>query len=354
MLSSRFTDVGAHRARDIALDAVAVLLLWGIIAVDLATRPLAAGQSVSTVTAYLLAGAISVPFAVHRRFPVVATVLSDLALIAYALDRFTAFPGYATFALVFGVGLHVGRVRALIVYLLGAAGLIIALTLQPSGVATASSWISTVLTVTVAWLAGENLRARRLRRELELAEAQRLAQQRADEGRRAVGEERLRIARDLHDVVAHSMSVIAVQAGVAHHVIDERPELVQQLRAAGLRVDVQHLDDTGGLPAALDISAYRVVQEGLTNVLRHGGPVARLTIRLSPVMLLVEISDTGRAQGGSAPHPAELNTAGSGHGLTGIRERAALFGGTVEAGPLPEAGFRLVVELPLGPSVAAR
>ena len=216
------------RFRGPVLDAVGAGLLWSVMAVDLAERPLAPGQSASTVVAYLLAGAICAPFAVHRRFPVAAIVVSDLALAAYAIGRFSAFPGYATFALVFGVGLHVGRGRAVVVYLAGVVGLIVALALQPAGVATASSWISTVLTVTVAWLAGEHLRSLRARRQLELEEAQRLAQQRADEGRRAVSEERLRIARDLHDVVAHSMSVIAVQAGVANHVIDERPELVRQ------------------------------------------------------------------------------------------------------------------------------
>ncbi|HZA73285.1 MAG TPA: hypothetical protein VE476_10275, partial [Propionibacteriaceae bacterium] len=149
-------------------------------AVELAERPLAPGQSASTVVAYLLAGAICAPFAVHRQFPVAAIVVSDLALAAYAIERFSAFPGYATFALVFGVGLHVGHVRAVVVYLAGVVGLIVALALQPAGVATASSWISTILTVTVAWLAGEHLRSLRARRQLELEEAQRLAQQRAD------------------------------------------------------------------------------------------------------------------------------------------------------------------------------
>ena len=162
------------------------------------------------------------------RFPVTAMLVSNVALIVYSINRFSAFPGYAMFALVFGVGLHVGRGRALVAYLGGLVGLVVALRLQPAGVATASSWISTILTVTVAWLAGENLRARRSRLQQELAEGQLLAQQREDEGRRAVSEERLRIARDLHDVVAHSMSVIAVQAGVANHVIDDRPELVRE------------------------------------------------------------------------------------------------------------------------------
>jgi signal transduction histidine kinase len=387
------------RFRGPVLDAVGAVLLWSVMAVELAERPLAPGQSASTLVAYLLAGAICAPFAVHRQFPVAAIVVSDLALAAYAIERFSAFPGYATFALVFGVGLHVGRARAVVVYLAGVVGLIVALALQPAGVATASSWISTVLTVTVAWLAGEHLRSLRARRQLELEEAQRLVQQRADEGRRAVSEERLRIARDLHDVVAHSMSVIAVQAGVANHVIDERPELarqalgtievtarqglvemrrllgvlrsersdadrtdsrpaeglrdldrlLEQFRAAGLRLEVKYLAEISDLPAALDISAYRIVQEGLTNVLRHGGPIAQLSIRRSEAALQIEIRDDGRPRGSAPSAPS-----GAGHGLTGIRERAALFGGTSQAGPGPHGGFRLWVELPIGQAVESR
>jgi signal transduction histidine kinase len=397
------THLGSNRVRGAVLDGVGAGLLWIAMVVDLATRPLAPGQSAPSVVAYLLTGAIAAPFAVHRRFPVVAMLASDLALIAYSIGRLSAYPGYATFALVFGVGLHAGRGRAVVVYLGGVVGLIVALELQPAAVATASSWISTILTVTVAWLAGENLRARRARRQQELADAHRLAQQRADEGRRAVSEERLRIARDLHDVVAHSMSVIAVQAGVANHLIDERPELVrqalgtievtareglvemrrllgvlrteendgegngpgpaeglrdldrllEQFHTAGLQLKVTNSVDISGLPAALDISAYRIVQEGLTNVLRHGGSAAELTIRRSEAALLIEIQDDGRHRG-SMPSSPGSGPAGSGHGLTGIRERAALFGGTLEAGPQPHGGFRLFVELPLGQAVEPR
>jgi signal transduction histidine kinase len=307
------------------------------------------------------------------------------------------------------VALHAGRRTALVVYLLGMAGLVAALVFQPAGIATAWSWISTLLTVTVAWLAGENLKARRARRrheldeahrqaELQAEEARRLIRQQAEEERRAISEERLRIARDLHDIVAHSMSVIAVQAGVAHHILDERPEvardalgsievtarqglvemrrmlgvlrseddstdhapttpaaglrdidhLISQFRSAGLQLEVIDLDHCADLPPALDISAYRIIQEGLTNVLRHGGPVAHLDVQRSPTQLRIEIRDDGRPQD-SAP-----STSGSGHGLTGIRERAALFDGTVRAEPVPGGGFRLTVELPIGPLVAAR
>jgi signal transduction histidine kinase len=395
--------------REPVLDTTGAALLWTAMAVDLATRPLTTGQSVSTPAAYLWAAMITGPFAVHRRYPVIAVLVSDLGLIAYSLGRYSAFPGYATFAIVFAVALHAGRRTALVVYLLGMAGLVAALVFQPAGIATAWSWISTLLTVTVAWLAGENLKARRARRrheldeahrqaELQAEEARRLIRQQAEEERRAISEERLRIARDLHDIVAHSMSVIAVQAGVAHHILDERPEvardalgsievtarqglvemrrmlgvlrseddptdhapttpaaglrdidhLVSQFRSAGLQLEVIDLDHCADLPPALDISAYRIIQEGLTNVLRHGGPVAHLDVQRSPTQLRIEIRDDGRPQD-SAP-----STSGSGHGLTGIRERAALFDGTVRAEPVPGGGFRLTVELPIGPLVAAR
>src|SRR6478735_398039 len=224
--------------REPVLDTTGAALLWTAMAVDLATRPLTTGQSVSTPAAYLWAAMITGPFAVHRRYPVIAVLVSDLGLIAYSLGRYSAFPGYATFAIVFAVALHAGRRTALVVYLLGMAGLVAALVFQPAGIATAWSWISTLLTVTVAWLAGENLKARRARRrheldeahrqaELQAEEARRLIRQQAEEERRAISEERLRIARDLHDIVAHSMSVIAVQAGVAHHILDERPEVAR-------------------------------------------------------------------------------------------------------------------------------
>ena len=344
MVRSRWAAV-----REPVLDTIGAVLLWAAMAVDLATRPLAAGQAASTPAAYLWAVLIAGPFAAHRRFPLTAILVSDLGLLGYSLGRFSAFPGYATFALVFAVALHAGRRRALAVYLAGVAGLIGALALQPAGVATASSWVSTLLTVTVAWLAGENLRSRRARRQQELDEAHRLAEQRAEEARRliqqqaederrAVGAERLRIARDLHDVVAHSMSVIAVQAGAAHHVIDDRPEvaraalgsievtareglvemrrmlgvlrseddaaatapttpteglrdidrLLSHFRAAGLHLHVNDCESTADLPAALDVSAYRIIQEGLTNVLRHGGPVAQLDIQRSATQLRIE------------------------------------------------------------------
>ena len=129
--------------------------------------------------------------------------------------------------------------------------------------------------------------------------------------------------------------------------------LLEQFRSAGLQLNVKNPDEISDLPAALDISAYRVVQEGLTNVLRHGGPAVQLTIRRSEAALLIEIQDDGRPRG-STPSPVGTGPLGSGHGLTGIRERAALFGGRLEAERQPDGGFRLFVELPLGQAVEPR
>ena len=223
-----------------------------------------------------------------------------------------------------------------------------------------------------------------------LGEAARNRHKAISEGtRRAVGEEQARIARELHDVIAHSVSVIVVQAAAADDVFDERPdqaraalrsiesagrealgelrrllapvrpsadgappapqpgldrldELVAPLRAAGLEVEVRREDAQRGapLPAGVDLSAYRIVQEALTNTLRHAGAArAEVTVRALDGMLELEVVDDGRG----APGPS----AGAGRGIAGMRERAAMLGGTLEAGPLPGGGFRVHARLPL-------
>ncbi|HST64064.1 MAG TPA: histidine kinase [Mycobacteriales bacterium] len=225
-----------------------------------------------------------------------------------------------------------------------------------------------------------------------LAEAVRSRRQAIVEAsRRAVGEEQARIARELHDVIAHSVSVIVVQAAAADDVFDARPdqarsalrsieaagrealgelrhllgagvsgagpaaggssrpglaelaELTVPLRAAGLEVAVHDSSRGRVLPAAVDLSAYRIVQEALTNTLRHAHATrASVTIREVGGALEVDVSDDGNGTGGGAGT--------GGRGLTGMRERAALLGGTLDAGPLPDGGFRVRAWLPLEPA----
>jgi signal transduction histidine kinase len=268
--------------------------------------------------------------------------------------------------------------------------------------------------------------------ELRAAEKER---ERIEAARRAVGEERLRIARELHDVVAHALSVVAVQSGVGAHVIDNRPDeakriletishtsrdsldemrrllgvlraaptgpdgdhaggdllgggrlggdqlgvdqlggdtapapglaaldgLVERVTAAGVPIET-HVEGVGAaLPTGVDLAAYRIVQEALTNVLKHAGRAkAHVVVRHLPGAVQVEVVDDGRgaasharapnasgddAGSGSVNGPANGSVNGSGHGLVGMRERAALYGGALEAGPRPGGGFRVATTL---------
>lgn len=239
--------------------------------------------------------------------------------------------------------------------------------------------VSNVFFVAIVSVIGHNVRLRKEKRVQE----ERVEVLEADT---AVADERLRIARELHDVVAHAMSVVAVQAGVAAHVIDTQPEeakrmlenvratshdaldemrrllgvlrggdadlmpapglrdvddLAESLRASGVSVDVQVTGDPTGVPAGVDLTAYRIVQEALTNVLKHAGPAAtaRVTIDYSPVLVVVEVTDDGRGAGVLVE---------GGHGLLGMRERVAVFGGDLVAGAKPGGGFRVRATLPYG------
>ncbi len=233
-------------------------------------------------------------------------------------------------------------------------------------------------------------------------------QRREDEIRRRVTEERLRIARELHDVVSHSISTINVQAGVAAHVIDERPETaksalltiketsrdtLRELRGILLTIketsrdtlrelrgilnvlrqfdDVESRQPAPGLaqldllvdtaaragvpttasiegtarplPAAVDLAAYRIIQESLTNVIRHAGRAsARVTVAYEPGRVVIEVSDNGRG----AAMQSDSTGWQEGHGLAGMRERAVAVDGELDAGPQPGRGFRVRASLP--------
>jgi signal transduction histidine kinase len=218
------------------------------------------------------------------------------------------------------------------------------------------------------------------------------------DARRRIDEERLRIARELHDVVAHTMATINVQAGVAAHVLSTRPEaaaeslqaiktaskeglrelrailnvlrqaddadptqptpgtaqleaLIDGARRAGLETTFTVTGAPAPLPAAVDLAAYRIVQESLTNAIRHAGPAtAAVSLGYQAGELRIDVTDTGRgpAAGTSVqPGPGGQAGQGGGHGLAGMRERAAAVGGTVETGPGPRGGFRVAARLPL-------
>jgi signal transduction histidine kinase len=255
----------------------------------------------------------------------------------------------------------------------------------------------------VAWYVGRRLRLRSER-------AAELLREQAAEAHRIVIEERTRIARELHDVVAHRVSLMTVQAGAAKAVAAEDPEgalramaaveeagrqaldelrhllgvlrpetgldglgpqpgladlprLVEQTRGAGLDVSLATDGLSGELPARVDLFAYRIVQEALTNVLKHAGPGARTQVRLGGDRngIVVEVVDDGNgveppsaAAGPFRPADSPVDDwqsrsgRSAGHGIVGMRERARLLGGTLEARPRPDGGFRVVAHLPTG------
>ncbi|MEV5598877.1 sensor histidine kinase [Streptomyces sp. NPDC052496] len=247
----------------------------------------------------------------------------------------------------------------------------------------------------MAAAAGDAVRSRRAFVAAIRERADRAERTREEEARRRVAEERMRIARELHDVVAHHIALVNVQAGVASHVMDSRPDQARQalahvreasrsaldeLRAtvgllrqsddptaptepapglgvldqlvdgfvrAGLPVTLDVPGHVDALPAAIDLTAYRIVQEALTNVHKHAGTGARATVRIvrSTEALTVTVLDDGGATG--PDHRPRAQEPGGGHGLMGMRERVAALRGTVETGPRPAGGFQVRVRLPL-------
>ncbi|MCF3965417.1 sensor histidine kinase [Streptomyces fuscigenes] len=258
-----------------------------------------------------------------------------------------------------------------------------------------------VLTVpfVLAWVLGDSMRTRRAYFDQLVERATRLEKEREAQAKVAVAAERARIARELHDVVAHNVSVMVVQADGAAYVLDGAPEqakqaletisgtgrqalaemrrllgvlrtgdgqesgeyvpqpdveqievLVEQVRQAGITVDFKVEGTPRPLPSGVELTAYRIVQEALTNSRKHGGPDVGASVRLvyfdDGLGLLVE--DDGRG----AAHAMQEDRGADGHGqgLIGMRERVGMVGGTLDAGPRPGGGFRISALLPLKPA----
>ncbi|MFC4529270.1 sensor histidine kinase [Sphaerisporangium dianthi] len=341
---------------------------------------------------------VNLPLALRRRAPFTVLLISCAAAIVYhALGYYYGMNTMPPLLALYTVAAQrpprraaAGAVAVLVMwshaFLVGPADLLWA------GVVQAGALIA------VAWGFGNSARllTERSHRLAELSE--RLRRDQEDRARRAVTEERVRIARELHDVVAHHMSVISVQAGLARYVFTSDPvtargalatiaqtgsevmgemrrllsvlriepeddgegvsydpapgldrlgQLVERVRSAGVAVEVTVTGVERQLAPGVDLCAYRVVQEALTNVLKHAVPArAGVSLGYRPAELVIRVTDDGGGGGRSAASDGE-----KGHGLIGMRERVKLYRGTMAAGPRPLGGFEVVVTLPFSSSI---
>ncbi|MGV9775288.1 sensor histidine kinase [Streptosporangium sp. NPDC003464] len=339
--------------------------------------------------ALTLAGCLSTALRRSRPFAMLfLVVLAEVTLAS--LDQSGSLLWVAALVLVYTVAAHRGLALSLCALALSlTCRALLAVTVTGPADRTAHLFVA-VLTMTL-WIAGRSARLRRAYLAELRERAARTERARESDTRAARAEERSRIARELHDVVAHHVSVMTVQASAARRVlatnpdgarealsaieemgrtamaemrnivgvlrtdaapaerspqpgVQEIPTLVDQMREAGLRTQLWIEAEGGPLPPGVDLAAYRLVQEALTNSLRHAGPRARawVTVRQGPGELAVQVEDDGR--GAEPPAPATDRT---GHGLVGIRERVALYGGILRIGPRPEGGFEVNARFPL-------
>jgi signal transduction histidine kinase len=344
--------------------------------------------------------ATTVPLVWRRRHPLAVCLVTGMATGAYG------FAHYPDLAMPLAVGGVVGmysvaawgsRRAALLAGGVAVVVLVVVMTLPRTDADVVdAAFVS--LSLAGAWVLGDRARVQRaLAAELQ-ERTVRLERERAEESRRAVAAERARIARELHDVVAHHVSMMVVQAeagpvAVEHDpalaagafeaiaatgrqaLVEMRrllgvlrgdgdgdaapslapqpglaqvPSLVEQVGRAGLRVELVVEGPEAPLPAGVDLSAYRIVQEALTNAVKHGGPGrAEVLVRYGERELQLRIWDEGRAAGGGGPPPEAGAETAPGRGLLGMRERVGLFGGELRAGSGPNGGFTVAARLPI-------
>ena len=320
--------------------------------------------------------------AFRRRWPFAVAAVTALAaaIQGFADNPPSVFAEFVAITLVtYSVAAHEEMLRATVGGLLIVAGIV--LHDLPSDVYGSASGIASDLTTPIAaWFVGRAVRMSRGRAETARRESTALAEL-------AVAQERRHIARELHDVVTHSLGVVVLQAQGARRFLDDRepevqdaldtieqsgrlslvemqrllgllresddgaplapqprvaelPQLADRLRSTGMEVEIAIEGQPRELEPGIDLSAYRIVQEALTNSLRHGhANAARVVVGYRPRQLELEITDNGRTNG--AP------TSGGGHGLLGMRERAEFFGGDLEHGHVTDGGYRVFARLPL-------
>ncbi|MEZ4552759.1 MAG: sensor histidine kinase [Dehalococcoidia bacterium] len=379
----------AGAAADVAI--AAGLFAAGVVALATSEPGTETATRTPDAFAYVLGTMMTLPLAVRRRWPL--WVLWT-ALAGHMAFNFRDYAGvnvdfFGPVVAVYTVSAY--RPRRVSVPA-AAAALLGVFVADPPFDEGAGNFVATVLIIVGIWLFGDTARTRRVYGERLAAQAEALREARMELAEQAVSQERLRIARELHDVVAHHMSAIVVQSALAQDrleadapaarramgqveqigrsalremrqilgvlrqegeergALDPSPSLgdlervYEQGRAGGLRVDASTGGELLGLSPAVELAAFRIVQEALTNAMKHApGSAVRVRIERGAASLRVEVRDDGAGGGRGAPRRPR----GSGQGLVGMRERVVLLGGEFEAGPAEGGGFRVAATLPL-------
>jgi signal transduction histidine kinase len=390
------------RRHPTGVDTFWAVALFGFAMLWVVEVPDGAGR---TIAAVVIVTALSLVVAMRRRMPEHMLVLAALAGVAQlVLDVGVNPADFAMMVIIYtvaAVGSPRWASRLALIGGLSAASLAQIRWPEEASAVSERIFITVVMSLpfVLAWVLGDSIRTRRAYFDQLEERATRLEKEREAQAKVAVAAERARIARELHDVVAHNVSVMVVQADGAAYVLDAAPdqakqaletisstgrqalaemrrllgvlrtgdgpesgeyvpqpdvkqieELVEHVRRAGLTVDFKVEGTPRPLPSGVELTAYRIVQEALTNTRKHGGPDAGASVRLvyfdDGLGLLVE--DDGR--GASHELYEDGGADGRGHGLIGMRERVGMVGGTLDAGPRPGGGFRISALLPLKPA----
>ena len=385
----------------LAQDALFGLLVAAMQVQGTLAKPAEIGSRPLTDFGYLGYGLLVVSglaLVARRRWPVPVFITAALASLAYYAADFSDGPGWiglfvALYTLTaYGDGRRSVAIAGVGITLLAAGWFVAAADIEPRA---AIGWVFFRVAASVMAAAlGESVRSRHVIAAEALERARRAERTREEEARSRVDAERLRIAREVHDTVAHAVAIINVQAGVTAYLLDKRPEgarealvtieqtsaqALHEMRAvlgvlrdsedgrvphpglaqvneltamageAGLDIKLEVTSPAAPLPSAVDHTAYRILQESLTNVIRHVGPT-RVTVALGygTGSLEVRVTDEGRPEG--AAGAIDGGPAEPGRGIVGMRERCGLLGGELTAGPRPDGGFEVKARLPLAPA----
>ena len=385
----------ARRARALPIvvqDVALAFLMLVLSIISIVTRPADGPQSGFWAYVIVVIGVSALTWRrIHSLAAMVVTV--GAAVTLSSLGYGDAGLPFAAVIAFYSVAAHARRRTRLISFVLLGVGFSVLLLRNSKSDFHRADFFANALMFSLAWIVGEGLRSRRERLADALERAARLERERDADARQAISGERLRIAQELHDVVAHAMSVIAVQSGMGAHVIDTQPDeakkalqaiettsrsaldelrrmlgvlreeghsggalapapradevntLIETIRTAGVPVELHWEGMTADVmpPDSVLLNRYRILQEALTNVLKHAGAAASVKVSIVEHVgeTTIEVVDNGR---GLAVQPKSPG-APPGHGLVGMRERVALFNGVLEAGPRLGGGFRVFARL---------